>query len=610
MKTGAWVTDDGLVRFVVWAPRRTSVELRINAPDVRSVEMHKDYQGYWHADVPGIGSHIRYLYRLDNDVERPDPASCFQPDGVHQASQVVDHHAYTWQDSAWEGRPLTQMVQYEMHVGTFTPEGTFDAAIPRLPDLADIGVNAIELMPVAQFPGGRNWGYDGVYPYAVQNSYGGPEGLKRLVDAAHRNGIAVILDVVYNHLGPEGNYLHDFAPYFTDTYKTPWGWAINFDGAHSDRVRDYFVENALMWFRDYHIDALRLDAIHGIFDMSARPFLQELAERVDSYTDESGKTCLLIAESDLNDSRVIKPREQGGYGIPAQWSDDFHHALHTLLTGEQSGYYADFGAIGHLVKAIRNGYVYDGRYSRYRRRSHGNSPAGCPAEQFIVFSQNHDQVGNRMKGDRLSASLPIEALKLAAGAVILGPNIPMLFMGEEYGEKAPFPYFVSHGDENLIEAVRNGRKEEFAAFGWKEAPPDPQSADTFRSAVLNWDHRNRGEHAAIQAFYRRLIQLRQSVPALSIPSKEHLEVIGPDEEKVIVVRRFDNDSDIVYVMNFNASKAAVPTALFKGSYSRVLDSADREYHGPGAVLPDSVTPDRSITAAPWNFAVYSKEIDS
>ncbi len=377
------------------------------------------------------------------------------------------------------------MIMYELHAGTFIPEGTFDAVIPGLDHLKDLGINATDIMPVAQFPGERNWGYDGVYPFAVQNSYGGPDGLKRIVNECHTKGIAVILDVIYNHLGPEGNYLRDYGPYFTDRYKTPWGQAINFDGPYSNEVRNFFIENALSWLKNYHIEGLRIDAIHGIYDMSAQPFLPELAERVEEFSQQEGRKFYLIAESDLNNSYALRPRDSGGSGLDALWCDDFHHALHTLLTGETDGYYVDFGKIGHLVKSFREGFVYSGQYSAFRKRNHGNSSADIPPDRFVVFSQNHDQTGNRLKGERLSSLVSFESLKLAAGVVLLSPYIPLIFMGEEYGETAPFLFFISHSDPELIKAVRQGRKDEFKTFNWKDEPPDPQDIETFMRSKLD-----------------------------------------------------------------------------------------------------------------------------
>ena len=519
MKQGAKYIGKGLCDFTVWAPFALSVSLKFVAPEQRLVPLKKSERGYWHTRAEGCLPATQYRYLLDGERERPDPASQYQPDGVHGPSEVVDHAAFRWTDSGWKGLPLPSMIMYELHTGTFTTEGTFEAIIPRLGDLKDLGINTIGLMPVAQFPGDRNWGYDGVYPYAVQNSYGGPEGLKRLVNACHQMELAVSLDVVYNHLGPEGNYLWDFGPYFTDRYKTPWGEAINFDGPYSDEVRNYFIANALHWITEYHIDALRIDAIHGIFDFSARHFLQELGEAVRLHAQSVRRDVYVIPESDLNDVRVIRPVEVGGHGLDAQWNDDFHHALHTLLTGERNGYYEDFGKIEHLEKALREGFIYSGEYSPFRKRRHGSSSKDRPGLQFVVFSQNHDQVGNRMRGERLSGLVPFEALKLAAGAVLLAPNIPLLFMGEEYGEKAPFLYFVSHGDKALIEAVRKGRNDEFKHFAWNGEPPDPQDERTFLASKINWEKRRQGEHAVLLNFslsagalsYRRTSPISQPV---------------------------------------------------------------------------------------------------
>ena len=501
MRPGARYLGNGASEFVVWAPLVKNMAVKVVSAPERLVPMERNESGYWTAMVSDLPPGTRYLYRLDNDRDRPDPASHFQPEGVHGPSEIVDHTTFPWQDTTWKGLPLPSMIMYELHIGTFTEEGTFDAAISRLAGLKELGINAIELMPVSQFPGSRNWGYDGVYPYAVQNTYGGPEGLKRFVDACHNRGIVVILDVVYNHIGPEGNYVWDFGPYFTDRYRTPWGRAINFDGAFSDEVRNYFINNALHWVREYHLDALRIDAIHGIFDFSAKHFLQELGEAVHLEAEALGRSVYVIPESDLNDVRVINPAEIGGYGLDAQWNDDFHHALHALITGELKGYYEDFGKVEQLEKSLREGFIYSGQYSCFRKRRHGNDSKERPAHQFVVFSQNHDQVGNRMLGDRISKLASFEALKLAAGLVILSPSLPLLFMGEEYGEDAPFLYFVSHEDMDLIEAVRTGRKEEFKPFSWEGEPPDPQSEETFRASKLDWQKRTQGHHHVLLGFY-------------------------------------------------------------------------------------------------------------
>ena len=570
---GAVYLGGGRCRFTVWAPVARRVEVHLISPADRTEPMQRDDAGYHHAQLDGVAPGSLYLYRLDGAVERPDPASRFQPRDVHGPSEVVDP-GFPWEDGGWSGGPLPDYIIYEIHVGTFTPEGTFDAVIPHLEYLADLGVTAVEIMPVAQFPGGRNWGYDGVYPYAVQGSYGGPEGLKRLVDGCHRHGLAVVLDVVYNHLGPEGNYLRDFGPYFTDRYRTPWGAAINFDGPQSDEVRRYFVENALYWITEFHIDALRLDAVHAIYDRSARPFLEELADAVHRRAEQLNRRIHVIAESDLNDARLIRPPLLGGYGLDAQWSDDLHHSLHALLTGEREGYYRDFGAVWQLGKAYREGYVYDGQHSPYRKRRHGSSTRFCAAHQFVVCSQNHDQVGNRMLGERLSQMVSFEELKLAAGAVLLSPFVPLLFMGEEYAEKAPFQYFISHLDAELVEAVRRGRREEFSSFAWRGEPPDPQDEATFLSCKLDHSLRLQGSHRTLLGFYGELIRLRRALPALRSLSKESVETLAYERDRVLLVRRWCEDDEVVAVFNFGDARPSFPLLFPAGRWEKRLDSAE------------------------------------
>jgi maltooligosyltrehalose trehalohydrolase len=615
MKIGANYLGDGKCEFVVWAPFLEKIELKVILPvETRHavsplLPMEKEKSGYWRIIVNNISPETLYLYRLEGKKERPDPVSHFQPNGVHEPSQVVDHASFEWQDENWNGIPLSELVMYELHVGTFTQEGTFDTIIPRLDEIRDVGINAIEIMPVAQFPGERNWGYDGVYIHAVQNSYGGPDGLKRLVNECHKKGTAVILDVVYNHLGPEGNYLWDYGPYFTKKYKTPWGEAINFDGAYSDEVRTFFIENALHWFKNYHIDALRLDAVHSIFDMSAKPFLQELAETVEEFSREEGREFHLIAESNLNDTKVIRPRELGGYGIHSQWSDDLHHSLHTLLTGEDEGYYVDFGKVEQLVKSFNEGFVYSGQHSRFRKRRHGNSSKDRPAHQFVVFSQNHDQIGNRMLGERLSNLISFEGLKLAAGVVILSPYVPLLFMGEEHGEESPFLYFVSHFDPDLIEAVRRGRKEEFESFNWKGEPPDPRSVETFLRSKINWKKRKEGKNKVLLDFYKRLIELRKKIPALSELNKDNLDVWGLEEEKIMFMRRWKDGSEshVFSVFNFNKSDMSLRISLPERRWKKVLDSSEKMWNGPGILLPDELNSGDEITIRELSMALYERE---
>ena len=607
MKHGINHLENGKYEFNLWAPFLSKVALKIISPEEKVIPMEKDNEGYWKTTIAGITPATKYFYLLDDEKARPDPASHFQPEGVHGPSQVIDHDSFQWEDSEWNGIPISAMIIYELHTGTFTPEGTFEAIIPRLDELKDMGINVLEIMPIAQFPGERNWGYDGVYPFAVQNSYGGPTGLKWLVNECHKRDIAVILDVVYNHLGPEGNYLWDYGPYFTKKYRTPWGDALNFDGAHSNEVRNYFIENALHWFKNYHIDALRLDAIHGISDMSAKPFLSELAEKVEEFSKTTGKTCYLIAESDLNDSKVTRSREFGGYGIDAQWCDDFHHALHTLLTGEKQGYYSDFGEVKHLVKAMREGFVYSGEYSQFRQKNHGNSSKDVPATQFVTFSQNHDQIGNRMLGERLSTLVSFESLKLAAGVVLLSPYIPLLFMGEEYGEESPFLYFISHSDPALIEAVRQGRKKEFEDFKWKEEPPDPQNLETFLTSKINREKRFEGNHKVLSGFYKKLITLRKTIPALSHPDKTCLAVDGLEAEKVLFMRRWKDSSHVFFIFNFNSADIKIIPSIPEGRWNKAVDTSDKIWGGRGSLLASKLFLGNKIIIAGYSFAVYNME---
>lgn len=594
---------DNRVSFRVWAPSVTSVDLELVDDVPLKIPLQRDGE-YFHGLIPAVPGD-RYWYWLDGTVRLPDPASRSQPDGVHGPSQVIDP-MFAWSDSLWQGIALEEYIIYELHVGTFTPQGTFDGVISRLDYLRDLGITAVELMPVAQFPGERNWGYDGVYPFAPQNSYGGPDGLKRLVDACHSRGLAVILDVVYNHLGPEGNYLHSFGPYFTDRYRTPWGDAVNFDGPGSDPVRHYFVSNALYWINEYHFDALRLDAIHGIYDFSALHILQELAEAVHRQGDALGRRVQVIAESDLNDVRVINPPESGGYGLDAQWNDDFHHALRALLTGERAGYYTDFGLFSDLVKSLRDGFVLSGGYSSFRRRRHGSSSAHHPPSQFVVFSQNHDHVGNRMRGERPGEHLTVPQLKLAVATVLLSPYVPLLFMGEEYAESAPFPYFVSHGDAELVESVRRGRQEEFAGFAHQGSPPDPQSEATFLSAKVELEQRHQGDHRTIFDFYRELIRLRKECASLARLSREDMEIFAFEEEQVLVIIRYADDGPVLSLMNYSDKIRVINPPLVAGTMSVLLDSTGRLQPG-NSVTVYSTRPETFPKLAPFGVIVYRKE---
>jgi maltooligosyltrehalose trehalohydrolase len=604
---GAFVLGAGRCRFRVWAPAAREVAVLLQTPEERIVPLQPQQWGYHEAIVDDVEPGALYFYRLDGNRDRPDPASRYQPQGVHGPSQVVDS-TFDWHDAGWFGLPLSEYVFYELHVGTFSAEGTFEGVIPHLDALKELGVNAIELMPIAQFPGGRNWGYDGVLLFAVQNSYGGPEGLRRLVDACHQQGVAVVLDVVYNHLGPEGNYLWDYGPYFTDRYKTPWGPALNYDGGHNEPVRRFFIDNVLYWLTDFHIDALRLDAVHAIRDFSAYPFLQEMADLAGRQAERVNRRFYLIAESALNDTRVIHPPVLGGYGLDSQWSDDFHHALRTLLTGDRSGYYEDFGEVEHLAKAFREGFVYSGEYSAFRKCRHGNSSRNNPAQQFVAFNQNHDQVGNRMRGDRLGENIPFEGLQLAAGVTLLSPFLPMLFMGEEYGEPAPFPYFVSHSDPQLIEAVRKGRTEEFEAFKWQGKVPDPQDEATFQSAKLNQELRHQGKHQQLWQLYQELLRLRRTQPSLARLSKKHQHVQALEKQRGLVVRRWEGSDHTLAIFHLGGDTATLRFPVPTGQWNRVLDSADSRWGPEGPAVPAEFTSDGEATLelGPWRFALYVK----
>lgn len=603
MIPGAEYSKEKGCTFTVWAPHRKRIQLLLTE-EAERVDLQRVEHGYWQVTIADLGPDTDYKFVLDEELERPDPASHFQPEGVHGPSRVVDHNAYKWSDTTWPGVPPEKMVTYELHVGTFTPEGTFAAAAKRLDDLADLGINATEVMPVSQFPGSRNWGYDGAYIYAVQNSYGGPEAFKAFVDNCHQKGIAVVLDVVYNHMGPEGNYIRDFGPYFGHRYNTPWGDSMNFDNAYSDQVRDFFFENALHWFRNYDIDALRLDALHAIYDRSAKHFLAELVDRVEELHTEKGRKRYLIGESDLNDVRLILPRRWGGYGLDAQWSDDFHHSLHALITAEDSGYYKDFGQIGDLEKAYTEGFVYDWRYSKHRKRHHGSNSAGRPARQLVVCIQNHDQIGNRMLGERLSQLVDFEPLKLAAGAVLLSPYPPLLFMGEEYAEDAPFQYFVSHTDEELVEAVRKGRQAEFESFEWEGAFPDPQAEETFERCILQWDKRKEGSHGVMLEFYRRLIAIRNRYP--EFVNKKGMRVRSVPQSKLLIWKRQFVGLQLQCVMNFSDSEQRFSMSSSREVWMKILDSAETKWAGSGTSLPSTVKSRRRLTIQPFSLALFER----
>jgi len=603
--SGTHYFGSGRCRFRVWAPMAKRVSAAVLSHHRRQIALEPAGEGYWQAETEAEPQE-RYMFRLNDTIERPDPESNFQPEGVHGPSEIVDHTSFKWSDSPWQGVEPSRLILYELHVGTFTPKGTFEAVIERLDDLRKLGVTALELMPVAQFAGDRNWGYDGVYPYAVQASYGGPAGLKKLVDACHAAGLAVVLDAVYNHFGPEGNYLHDYGPYFTSKYNTPWGDAVNFDDAYSDPVRSYFIRNALFWFEHYHIDALRLDALHQVYDMSAYHFLWQLADETKRFSERDGRKRYLIGENDLNDIRLVLGPERGGYGLDAAWCDDFHHALHVMLTGEQAGYYQDFGGLERMAKSLREGYVYSGIYSEFRKRRFGRTSKDVAGEHLVVFSQNHDQVGNRMMGERLAQLVGPEALKLEAAVLLLSPYLPLLFMGQEYGETNPFLYFVSFSDDTLIQAVRQGRQREFEAFHTGAEAPDPQSTDTFEKSKLNW---NRRFQNPLTDFYRELIRLRTTYPAMMRLDKDSLDVFVPEQSNTIVTCRRDEANEMICLFHFGKEDGTLTFNVPDGKWRLVLDSADDRWHGPGRLLPERLETPEPLRMRALSAGVYERMED-
>jgi maltooligosyltrehalose trehalohydrolase len=580
---GVTFLDDSSAHAVLWAPNAETAEIILQHGE--KLPLNNGEKGYWTLTTDKLKPLDSYKFLLDGTKELPDTASRSQPDGVHGPSQAIDLSAFTWKENDWQPIPLSEYIIYELHTGTFTPEANFEGIETKLSYLKELGVTAIEIMPVAQFPGERNWGYDGVFPYAVQNSYGGAEGLMKLIDACHRQGLAVILDVVYNHVGPEGNYFNEFGPYFTEKYNTPWGNAINFDDAGCDEVRNYFVQNVLMWFRDFKIDALRLDAVHAIKDFSPKHILQEMREAVDELVAETGRTHYMIIEFDLNDKRFIDPLEKHGFGMDAQWIDEFHHALRVTAGGERNGYYSDFDGIKHLAKSYRDAYVYDGVYSEERQKTFGTKTDN-PGSQFVVFSQNHDHVGNRMLGERSSTLFSFEMQKLMAAAVLVSPYLPMLFMGEEYSERNSFLYFVSHTDKDLIEAVRKGRKDEFKAFHAQGEAPDPQSPETFERSKLNWDSQNKQQQKTMLQYYKKLIKLRNTLPALRNLNRKNLSVSCNEQQQTLQLQRWEGDNQVYCFMNF--SKKQQSFDLPGTGLTVALNSSENRASTETVLQPESI----------------------
>lgn len=614
MKTiGATYAGAGRCAFTVWAPEKETVTLHIIHPAERRLAMKASEWGYFRIEVDDVYPGTRYYYTLEDGQDYPDPASSLQPEGVHGPSEVVDHSTHTWRDQDWRGLPFRDLIFYQLHVGTFTPEGTFEAIIPRLSELAQLGINALQLLPICQFPGDRNWGYDGVYLYSVQNTYGGPEGLKKLVDTCHSHGIAVFLDVVYNHMGPEGNYYSQFGPYFTEKYHTPWGNALNFDREWADGVRDFIANNPLFWFEQYHIDGLRFDAIHEVIDMGAVSIWELISSKVTYLEQKLGRSLYLVAESDLNSPRVVKSPEFGGYGFHAQWLDDFHHALHVLVNKAGKHKYADFNRIEQLARAYTDGFVSSGDYVAFRKRKFGASSAGIPGDRFVVFNLNHDQVGNQSGRERLSLLVGFERQKTAAAAMLLSPYVPMLFMGEEYADESPFFYFASHSDQELVDAVREGRKKEFSDFIDHAHIPDPFDDKTFTQSKIHWNQRAKGKHHVMLRWHQALIQLRRSTPALCTFSKNDVRFTILDDEGYVLHRQTTDGLEHAFCL-FNFSDHALTYTFPKWvkSWDKLLDSTDYAWveseQADRQPLPDQLPPGASVTIYPDSVAVYSAHL--
>ncbi|WP_166335805.1 malto-oligosyltrehalose trehalohydrolase [Sphingobacterium chungjuense] len=573
---GVRTTADG-THISVWAPKAKIVQCQVEDQKTLITLDRKEY-GYWETKTHAIKAGDRYQFVLDGEAY-PDPASYYQPEGVHGASQVVDL-SFNWTDGGYTVPAMKDLIIYELHIGTFTDTHDFQGTIDKIPYLKKLGINAIEIMPIAQFPGERNWGYDGVFPFAVQDSYGGPKAFQQLVDAAHAQDIAIVLDVVYNHFGPEGNYAPNYGPYFTDKYGTPWGSAINFDDAYSNGVRDFVLANVRMWFADYHVDALRIDAAHALKDWSASHILQDIRRETNAWIEEQERDHYLIVECDLNDRRYLESLEKNGFAMDGQWVDEFHHALRVAAGGKPDGYYSDFHGVADLAKSLQHAYVYTGQYSEHRQKFFGTDTVGITGDHFIVFSQNHDQTGNRMLGERSSMLFSADMQRLMALTVMASPFVPMLFMGEEWSASTPFQYFVHHSDEELIEAVRKGRKEEFKSFHSDAEAPDPQSENTFADCVLKWDEVDSGAHQQMLAYYEALISFRKANSILRQVDRSLVTVQYDEPKSVIVLSYAFEDQLMVGLLNFSS---AAQTVSLDSAYSweRIWDTSDPAWGGSG-----------------------------
>jgi len=603
MRVGATFHKDNC-EFTVWAPNAGNVKLTFEEGK-QFIDMTRMANGYWTTHLKRVNSGLEYMFQLDSNPPKPDPASHFQPKGVFGPSSVIDHEKYFWEDKNWRGLELKELVFYETHVGTFTPQGTFKAMQDRIVELAEFGINTVELMPVTQFSGSRGWGYDGVFPFAVQNSYGTPDELKALIDKCHSYGVAVFLDFVYNHIGPEGNVLNDYAPYFSNERMTTWGPTINLDGANSNGVRNFFLENTLHWFRDYHIDGIRLDAILWITDGNPKHFLSELNQAVAGYAQETGHRLYMIAETGYNEPAVLTSTNDSGYGFDAQWLDDYHHALFSVLTGENQSYYRDFTKLEHLADAYTDAYVYVKKPPEFRRRLPEESFRQIPAYRFLVFSQNHDQIGNRLLGDRLVTISGVEAAKVAAGLVLLSPYIPLLFMGEEYRETAPFLFFTDYQGEELAHAIREGRRKEFNEFHWTGEVLDPQSVECFTKSKLNWQNRGQGVNGKIAAYYKTLLGLRKTHPALQVDKDRNIKTAST-QSKVLLIEKQKNTSNALILANLGKEAQTIQARFENGL--KILDSMSSVFGGSGEKLPEKILPEINVPG--YCFAVYQKQEES
>lgn len=587
-------------KIKVWAPLAKQVAITLHPEEVL-LPLQKGGMGYWHLSTEQLSPDSLYSFVVDENENLPDPASLSQPQGVHMPSRSVDLSIIRSNQYHWQNPPLENYIIYELHVGTFSEEGTFRGVEKKLDHLIELGITAIEIMPVTSFPGERNWGYDGVFPFSVQENYGGIDGLARLINTCHQKNMAVILDVVYNHLGPEGNYLPNFGPYFTDKYQTPWGKAVNFDDAYCDGVREYFIENAMMWFRDLGVDALRLDAVHAIKDFSTKHILEDLASYTRQLTNLTGRSHYLIGECDLNNPKYIRPLDRNGFGLHAQWADEFHHSLRTCAGEPPIGYYSDFNGVEHLAKAYASAYVYDGQYSEHRKK-HFGAATFAPGESFVVFSQNHDQVGNRMLGERSSTLVSYEMQKLFAASVAVSPFLSMLFMGEEYGETNPFQYFVSHTDAELAKLVTEGRRKEFSSFHTDGEAPDPMDPQTFDRSKLNWALKEEGQHKTMFEYYKMLIKIRKKWFNLNGNGRDGISVNSSPETKTLVLTRNERKHSLYCFMNFSRSVQKIKAAGKLDGSSVLLNTAAHIWGGPGDSFYKRA--EDSVTIQPESMIIF------